>query len=138
MNRMFEIKNLKYECVYSPIIVKRIKELMEIDYPVDDCLDFVDLYGEKDFLDYYDLFVDFQHEYRKINVNTLIEYYSGFSFLDLEFYGEYKTERDFIEQYYEINLAPVIIIDWDQTINQVKKLFDFIPSTSKTFYIFGN
>jgi hypothetical protein len=68
----------------------------------------------------------------------LIEYYSGFSFLDLEFYGEYKTERDFIEQYYEINLAPVIIIDWDQTINQVKKLFDFIPSTSKTFYIFGN
>lgn len=137
-NRMFEICDMKYECVYSPESVERLKELVEADYCAEDCLDFIDKYGEQDFLEYYDLFIDFQEDVRYVNTQILIDYYSGFSFLDLEFYGEYKTQESFIERYYELDtLPPVIIIDWEKTFGYIKELFDFIPTDNNSFYIFG-
>jgi len=139
-NRMYEIVNMKYECVYSPEVVERLKELVEIDYPAEECLDFIDKYGEKDFLEYYDYFVDFESDFKYVNTQLLIDYYSGFSFLYLDFYGEYKTKESFIETYYLLeNLPPVISIDWEKTFNYVKELFDFIPSgkDQNSFYIFG-
>lgn len=138
IERMYEIKNMTYECVYSPQVVERIKELVETDYPVENCLDFIDSYGEQDFFNYYDLFVDFELDFKSIDTGVLIDFYSGFSFLDLEFMGEYSDEKSFIRKYYnELDiLPPVISIDWEETIQQVKKFFDFVPSKKQTFYIF--
>jgi hypothetical protein len=139
MERMYEIKNMKYESVYSPEVVERMKELSEIDYPIDDCLDFIDKYGEEEFLEYYDLLVDFEHDFRNVETQVLIDYYSGFSFLDLEYYGEFPSEKAFIEMYYpELDGLPaVLIIDWESTIRYVQELFDFVPSGKNAFHIFG-
>lgn len=138
MERLYEIKNMKYECVYSPEVVERMRELVEIDYPAEDCLDFIDKYGEQEFLDYYDLFVDFEKDCKNVNTQVLIDYYSGFSFLDLEYYGEFPTQQSFIQMYYELERLPdIIIIDWEETIKYVKQLFDFVPSNKNSFYIFG-
>jgi hypothetical protein len=138
MERLYEIKNMKYECVYSPEVVERMRELVEIDYPAEDCLDFIDNYGEQEFLDYYDLFVDFESDCKNVNTQVLIDYYSGFSFLDLEYYGEFPTQQSFIQMYYELERLPdIIIIDWEETIKYVKQLFDFVPSNKNSFYIFG-
>jgi hypothetical protein len=138
IERMYEIKNMKYECVYSLEVVERIQELAESDYSVDDCLDFIDKYGEEEFFQYYDLLVDFEEDCKNVDTSILIDYYSGFSFLDQEYYGEYPCEQSFIEKYYEVEDFPsVVTIDWDKTINQVKQLFDFIPTGKQSLYVFG-
>jgi hypothetical protein len=136
---MIETHNMHYEMIYSPDVVERLKELVEADYSAKDCLDFIDNYGEEDFLEYYDILVEFESDHKSVNIQTLINYYSNFSFLDLEFMGEYPSERSFIEYYYcEIDrLSPLIIIDWQETISRVKKLFDFVPTNSGFFYIFA-
>lgn len=137
IDRMYEIKNLKYECVYSPEVVKEIQELVNEDYSPDECLDFIDQYGEEAFLEHYVNFGAFEYENPKIDLEILIEYYSGFDFLYHHFYGEYKTKQAFIEHYYvELDaLPPIIMIDWNSTISYVEKIFDFVPTKKNTFYV---
>lgn len=137
MNEIYEIKNMKYEMVYSPEVVEEIKEWVSIDHSAEDCLDFVDRYGEEAFLEHYEAYVDFDQDYPTIDLDILFDYYSGFDYLYLSFYGEYSSIQAFIEHYYiELDaLPPIIMIDWEQTISQVEKLFDFIPTKKNTIYV---
>ena len=131
------LQMINYEQVFSPQVIEKIQELFDIDVSTEDCLEFIDKFGEDDFLQYYDDYIDFDDEVGKyVNIQTLIDFYSGLSFLDLEFYGRYTSQVDFIEKYYEIDLPPVIIIDWEQTTSYVSKLFDFVPYKDG-YYVFG-
>ena len=131
------LQMVNYEQVFSPQVIEKIKELFDIDVSTEDCLEFIDRFGQDDFLQYYDDFIDFDNEVGKyVNIETLIDFYSGLSFLDLEFYGKYTSQADFIEKYYELDLPPVIIIDWEQTTSYVSKLFDFV-SCEDGYYVFG-
>ena len=134
-NELLQIVN--YEQVFSPQVIEKIQELFDIDVSTEECLEFIDKFGEDDFLQYYDDYIDFDHEVGKyVNIETLIDFYSGLSFLDLEFYGRYTSQVDFIEKYYKLDLPPVIIIDWEQTTSYVSNLFDFVPCDDG-YYVFG-
>lgn len=128
---------VNYEQVFPPKVIKKIQELFDIDVSTEEILEFIDRFGEDDFLEYYDDFTDFDREFGGyVDIETLIEFYSGLSFLDLEFYGVYTSQVDFIEKYYEIDLPPVIIINWEETISYVSKLFDLVPC-KKGYAILG-
>ena len=102
-NELLQIVN--YEQVFSPQVIEKIQELFDIDVSTEECLEFIDKFGEDDFLQYYDDYIDFDHEVGKyVNIETLIDFYSGLSFLDLEFYGKYTSQVDFIEKYYKLDL----------------------------------
>jgi hypothetical protein len=134
-NELLQIVN--YEQVFSPKVIEKIQELFDIDVSTEEILEFIDKFGEDDFLQYYDDYIDFDHEVGKyVNIEKLIDFYSGLSFLDLEFYGKYTSQVEFIERYYELDLPPVIIIDWEQTTSYVSKLFDFVPY-GDGYYVFG-
>lgn len=127
---------MNYEQIFSPKVVEKIQELSDIDVSVEECLEFIDRFGEQDFLEYYESYVDFESDFKFVNIQTLIDFYSGLSFLDLEFYGEFPSQKHFIEMYYNIYLSPVISVDWDQTVLNASKFFDFIPYKDG-FYIFN-
>lgn len=127
---------MNYEQIFSPKVLEKIQELSDIDVSVEECLEFIDRFGEQDFLEYYESYVDFESDFKFVNIQTLIDFYSGLSFLDLEFCGEFLSQKHFIEMYYNIYLSSVISIDWGQTILNVSKVFDFIPYEN-SFYIFS-
>lgn len=127
---------MNYEQIFSPKVVEKIQELSDTDVSVEECLEFIDRFGEQDFLEYYESYVDFESDFKFVNIQTLIDFYSGLSFLDLEFHGEFPSQKHFIEMYYNIYLSSVISVDWDQTILNVSKFFDFIPYKDG-FYIFN-
>jgi hypothetical protein len=130
------LQMVNYEQVFSPQVIEKIQELFDIDVSTEECLEFIDKFGEDDFLQYYDDYIDFDNELGKyVNIETLIDFYSGLSFLDLDFYGKYTSQVDFIEKHYELDLPPVIIIDWQQTTSYVSKLFDFVPC-GDGYYVF--
>jgi hypothetical protein len=129
-------KDLQYEMIFSPQVIQKIEELFDIDVSTEECLEFISKFGEQEFLDHFEDLIDFEYEFKFVNIQTLIDFYSGLSFLDLDFYGQFPSRREFIEMHYCLDdMDSVIIIDWNQTISQVSEIFDFIPSDDG-FYVF--
>jgi hypothetical protein len=131
------LQMVNYEQVFSPQVIEKIQELFDIDVSTEECLEFIDKFGEQDFLQYYDKFVEFDHLFGKnVNIDILIDFYSGLSFLDLFFYGKYSSREFFIEEIFGGGVNEIIAIDWQQTIANASKLYDFIPTPTNEYYIF--
>ena len=127
---------MTYEEIYSQKVVDKINDLAIDGFSPVSSINFIDKFGEDTFLEYYEDLIDFKEENPSIDVNILIEYYSGFDFLDDDFYGEFKSATEFASSFcYVDDISSYIVIDWIDTIQNLKEEFDFIPTKKQTVYI---
>ena len=44
-------KKLQYEAIFSSPVIEKIQELFDIDVSTEECLEFIERFGENEFLD---------------------------------------------------------------------------------------
>jgi hypothetical protein len=140
MDKFMGLNGMNYETLYSQEVIERMKEYNEADYCSDDCLVFIDKYGEADFLQYYDDYLDFDDLYgSQLDLDELVSYFSGFSFLHTVFYGVYDSPQDFAVKFYKLEELPVFLyIDWDISIDNLKDQYEFVfNNKNQNFLVFG-
>jgi hypothetical protein len=68
-DKFIGLNGMNYEMLYSQDVIERMHDYNEADYCSDDCLAFIDKYGEADFLQYYD---DYEIVFNNKNQNFLV------------------------------------------------------------------
>ena len=110
-----------YSEVLKPDTVKFIKANDE-EYALSCMLDFVDTYGEDDFVTYYDTYIEMGERVGYDVVDTFIEEEGIVNIEHVEdaFVGCYESEAVFAEEYmcdmYDLPVA--LVIDWEATWEQ--------------------
>ena len=140
MEKFMGLNGTHYEMLYSPEVIEKIKEYCDIDHDSDSCLEFIDKYGEADFLEYYDDYLDFDQLYgSRIDLDELVSFFSGFSFLYVDFYGDYDSVQDFAIKFYRLEELPEFLyIDWDMSIDCLKDQYEFVfHNKNHKFLVFG-
>lgn len=100
--------------------VEKIQELLEEVYALDDMLEFIDTYNEKDFVAYYEEYCRCGEAIGYDAVDALIGEMGCVSDIegcDERFRGWYESTADFAEEYYsDLHDVPVaLVIDWEAT-----------------------
>ena len=110
-----------YKEVLAPETVEKVTSLHEDhSYPLADMLKFIDKYSEKDFLKYFDIYVEYGDEYGYEPVDAFLKENSVSnidSFGDA-YIGEYSSPADFAEDYLQDEIDRVayfIVVDWEAT-----------------------
>jgi hypothetical protein len=140
MDKFIGLNGMNYEMLYSQDVIERMKDYNEADYCSDDCLAFIDKYGEADFLQYYDDYLDFDDLYGRIlDLDELVSYFSGFHFLHTVFYGAYESPQDFAIKHYGLEELPQFLwIDWDISIDNLKDDYEIVfHDHNQKFLVFG-
>jgi hypothetical protein len=140
MDKFMGLNGTHYEMLYSQEVIERMKDYDDADYCSDDCLAFIDKYGEADFLEYYDDYLDFDELYGHVlDLDELVSYFSGFHFLHIPFYGFYESPQDFAIKYYGIEDLPSFLwIDWDISIDNLKDVYEIVfHDHNQKFLVFG-
>jgi hypothetical protein len=140
ISKFIGLNGMNYETLYSQEVIDRMKEYEEVDYCSDDCLTFIDKFGEEDFLTYYDDYLNFNEIYGHIlDLDELVSYFSGFSFLHTVFYGAFESPQDFVIKHFGLEELPHFLwIDWDITIDNVKDDYEIIfHDHNQKFLVFG-
>ena len=140
MDKFMGLNGTHYEMLYSQEVIERMKDYDDADYCSDDCLVFIDKYGEADFLQYYDDYLDFDDLYgSQLDLDELVSYFSGFSFLHTTFYRVYDSPQDFAVKFYKLQELPVFLyIDWDISIDSLKDQYEFVfNNKNQNFLVFG-
>ena len=98
---------------------EKIEELLQDAYAQEDMYDFIVAYGEEQFVNYYEQYVDLGETFNYEAVDAFLE---NFDLADLEhfedaFFGAYESEAQFAEDIAEQcgetnNLPAWIVIDW--------------------------
>ena len=99
-----------------------ITELVEGTYALDDILQFITEYNSDDFINYY---VDYVEQGEKVGFDVVDAFLEINNICDiastLEVYiGEYESEADFAENYYNdiMDVPDALVIDWKETFYQ--------------------
>lgn len=140
MDKFIGLNGMNYETLYSQEVIERMHDYNEADYCSDDCLAFIDKYGEADFLQYYDDYLDFDDLYGRIlDLDELVSYFSGFHFLHTVFYGAYESPQDFAIKHYGLEELPQFLwIDWDISIDNLKDVYEIVfHDHNQKFLVFG-
>ena len=118
--------------------VEKIQELLEEVYALDDMLEFIDTYNEKDFVLYYEEYCRCGEAIGYDAVDALIGEMGCVSDIegcDDRFRGWYESTADFAEEYYnDISDVPsALVIDWEATWEQSLR-YDFTACNDGTSY----
>lgn len=123
-----EIIQMTYETIFPKEVIELMKDLAEADYSMDDMVEFIQQYGEKEFLENYEFVKCYEFDY-KVNAQVLYDYYSGFDFLDMEFWGSYNSKEHFAKDFcYYDDLSNYLYVDWEKTIENLEKDYDMIET----------
>ena len=116
---------------YQDTTVGYLQQLVEDNYNLDDMIDFISEYGQENFNQYYEKYVEISEEYTFTAVDAFI---ACFDIDNLEHFqdayrGEYESEEQFAEQYYGEVYGQIepswLVIDWAATWNSALQ-YDFI------------
>ena len=109
-----------YREVLPHNLVEIIDELVQDNFELSDMLEFIDEHGEKDFAEYYKLYVELGEDYGYAAVDTFLTEVGDPA--DLEnfesaYLGEFSSPADFAENYCEeeADRLHYIIPDWEAT-----------------------
>lgn len=108
----------------SDDVQEKINELKEENFYEGDMIEFIQVYGNDNFLAYYEDYVKYGEEYCYEAVDAFVDEFgidAIANFCDA-YFGEYDSEEQFAEQYvsehYITNLEDVpVVIDWEKTWN---------------------
>lgn len=99
-----------------------ITELVEDNYALDDILEFLKEYNSDDFLNYY---TDYADQGDKVGFDVVDAFLDENDISDVArtedvYMGEYQSEADFAESYYNdiIDVPDALVIDWTETFHQ--------------------
>jgi len=106
----------------SDDVQEKINELKEENFYEGDMIEFIQVYGNDNFLAYYEDYVKYGEEYSYEAVDAFVDEFgidAIANFCDA-YFGEYDSEEQFAEQYvsehYITNLDDVpVVIDWTAT-----------------------
>ena len=109
--------------------VEKIQELLEEVYALDDMLEFIDTYNEKDFVLYYEEYCRCGEAIGYDAVDALIGEMGCVSDIegcDDRFRGWYESTADFAEEYYsDLHDVPsALVVDWEATYDSSLR-YDF-------------
>ena len=99
-----------------------ITELVEGTYALDDILQFITEYNSDDFINYY---VDYKDMSEKVGFDVVDAFLEENNISDVHqvenvYMGEYESEADFAENYYNdiMDVPDALVIDWKETFYQ--------------------
>jgi len=115
-----------------------ITELVEGTYALDDILQFITEYNSDDFINYY---VDYVEQGEKVGFDVVDAFLEINNICDiastLEVYiGEYESEADFAENYYNdiMDVPDALVIDWKETFYQSLSYdYDYVKGHMKGY-----
>ena len=107
---------------YPANVQQKIDELVEENYALDDIVDFIDVYGNDNFLEFYEEYVQQGEDYSYDAVDAFVDEFGidAIGHFTDAYYGEYDSEVDFAEQYmldvHNFNAENVpVVVDWQAT-----------------------
>jgi len=115
-----------------------ITELVEENYALDDILEFLKEYNGDDLIAYY---VDYVEQGEKVGFDVVDAFLEINNICDiastLEVYiGEYESEADFAENYYNdiMDVPDALVIDWKETFYQSLSYdYDYVKGHMKGY-----
>lgn len=115
-----------------------ITELVEENYALDDILEFLKEYNGDDLIAYY---VDYVEQGEKVGFDVVDAFLEINNIRDiastLEVYiGEYESEADFAENYYNdiMDVPDALVIDWAETFHQSLSYdYDYVKGHMKGY-----
>ena len=133
-----------YKEVLAADTVEQIDNLIEENYALDDMLEFIDNYNEKDFVLYYEEYVRCGEAIGYDAVDALIGEMGCVSDIegcDERYQGCYESAADFAEEFYN-NLTDIpmaLVIDWEATFDSALR-YDYTACEAKyrEVYIFSD
>lgn len=107
---------------YPANVQEKIDELKEQNYHDEDMFDFINVYGNDNFIQFYEEYVNYGEDYSYDAVDAFVDEFGIdciSNFCDA-YYGQFDSEEQFAEQFvsdcYPINLNDTpIVVDWTKT-----------------------
>jgi len=117
-----------YAEVLKPETVEFIKANEE-EYALDCMLEFLDTYGEDDFVQFYDTYIEMGEKLGYDVVDAFIkeEGIVNIEYVEDAFVGVYSSEAAFVEEYLDdvgYNIPAFLVVDWQATWDQSLR-FDY-------------
>lgn len=106
-----------------------ITHLVENSFSVDDIYDFIAEYGEDNFINYYEEYVEIGEEYSYGAVDDFIEEFGIESISGFQdaYRGQYESKGQFTEQYvndcYCVDIPAFLVIDWEESFDSLDFVF---------------
>ena len=119
--------------------VEKIDELIDENYALDDMLEFIDTYNEKDFVLYYEEYVRCGEAIGYEAVDALIGEMGCMSDIeccDERYQGCFNDEAEFAESFYDemgYDIPSGIVVDWEATW-ETSLRYDFTACNDGTSY----
>ncbi len=107
---------------YPANVQQKIDELVADNYALDDIVDFIDVYGNDDFVEYYEEYCENGENYSYDAVDAFVDEFGieCIAHFSDAYYGEYDSEEDFAEQFTaDVYGEPPahLVVDWSATWN---------------------
>jgi hypothetical protein len=109
---------------YPANVQQKIDELVADNYALDDIVDFIDVYGNDDFVEFYEEYCENGENYSYDAVDAFVDEFGieCIAHFTDAYYGQYDSEEDFAEQFcadvYNFNADNTpIVVDWTATWN---------------------
>ncbi len=115
-----------------------ITELVEGTYALEDILEFIKEYNSDDFINYY---VDYVAQGEKVGFDVVDAFLEENNISDVSqvedvYMGEYESEADFAENYYNdiMDVPDALVIDWKETFYQSLSYdYDYVKGHMKGY-----
>ena len=120
-----------------------ITELVEGTYALEDILQFITEYNSDDFINYY---VDYVEQGEKVGFDVVDAFLEENNISDVHqvenvYMGEYESEADFAENYYNdiMDVPDALVIDWKETFYQsLSHDYDYVKGHMKGYVFQSN
>ena len=129
-----------YKEVFAIETVEKIDELLEDNYDLDDILEFVDQYSEKDLVSFYEEYCTAGEKIGYDVVDAFVNHHgiSNSEYAEDAFRGVYCDEATFTEEVitevYGYDIPAGVVVDWQATWEQnLRYDYDFIDG-----YVFSS
>ena len=133
---MNEVQSQEMTTVSAPVVLSekvqaKFDELKEDNYAEDDMVEFINEYGQDNFLDRYEDFVTIGEEYSYDAADAFIEEFGIQSltydaFVDA-YRGQYDSKADyaydFVTDCYSVELPGFVEVDWEATFDNMDEVF---------------
>lgn len=110
---------------YPANVQQKIDELVAENYCIDDIVEFINQYGNDNFVEYYEEYCENGENYSYSAVDAFVDEFGieCIAHFTDAYYGEYDSEEDFAEQFcsdvYALNLNDTpVVVDWTATWNR--------------------
>jgi hypothetical protein len=115
-----------YREVFNAETLAKIDKLCEADHDLIFLIKLVDRFGEDDFVDHIDTYLELTEDFYDEVIETFLDGVGDFSdlkYLRNSYHGQYTTGADFVEDHFagEFNNLPwFVVVDYEQSWEQLE------------------